>query len=54
MSVKRRRNLVNGQNRIKPTGFMTCTICSITMSGYEPLRRTLGKMREVKPQDATE
>jgi hypothetical protein len=51
MSVNPQRNLVDGQNRLKLTGSMTCTICSITMTGYEPLRHTFGTMREVKPHD---
>jgi len=53
MSGKRRRNLVNGQNRIKPIGFTICIICSIMTTGYEPHKAASDRMRVVVPQDAT-
>ena len=53
MSVKGKRNLGKGQNRIEPHGLMTCTIGAIPMTGYEPPKRTSGRMPGAERQAAT-
>src|SRR5918999_438433 len=49
MSVKCRRSLVSGQNRIRNFGSLTCITYSIRKTGFEPqpVRRTY--IQEIKP-----
>jgi hypothetical protein len=54
MSVKCKRNLVDGQKRIGRERLTTYTTCSTRRTGYEPPKHTSDKTLEVEPRDVTE
>ena len=51
MSVKCRRSLVYGQNRMGKNGFLTYITCSTRRTGYEPPRFMSSRTSEVERRD---